>query len=43
MPNRAPNFHQVDIRKVQAYWDSRPCNLRHSPRLVGSKAYFDEV
>jgi len=33
----------VSIDQVQDYWDRRPCNLRHSPRSVGTRAYFDEV
>jgi len=28
---------------VQAYWDRRPCNIRHSKRPVGTREYFDEV
>jgi ubiquinone/menaquinone biosynthesis C-methylase UbiE len=36
-------FEQVPIASVKAYWDSRPCNLRHSNSPVGSKEYFDEV
>ena len=28
---------------VQQYWDRRPCNLRHSPKPIGSRAYFEEV
>ena len=31
------------IEAVQAYWDARPCNIRHSPKPVGSREYFDEV
>jgi 2-polyprenyl-3-methyl-5-hydroxy-6-metoxy-1,4-benzoquinol methylase len=31
------------IADVQRYWDSRPCNIRHSPKPVGSREYFDEV
>jgi len=31
------------IDQVQRYWDARPCNVRHSPKPVGSKEYFDEV
>jgi ubiquinone/menaquinone biosynthesis C-methylase UbiE len=34
---------QVSIDTVKAYWDSRPCNIRHSKKPVGSKEYFDEV
>jgi 2-polyprenyl-3-methyl-5-hydroxy-6-metoxy-1,4-benzoquinol methylase len=33
----------VSVRDVQRYWDTRPCNIRHSPKPVGSKEYFDEV
>ena len=28
---------------VREYWDRRPCNIRHSPRPVGTREYFDEV
>ena len=31
------------IAEVQLFWDGRPCNIRHSPKPVGSKEYFDEV
>ena len=41
--NQPPTFDQVSIEQVGAYWDARPCNLRHSPQPVGSRAYFDEV
>jgi len=37
------SFHQVPIDKVTDYWNSRPCNIRHSPQPVGSREYFDEV
>jgi ubiquinone/menaquinone biosynthesis C-methylase UbiE len=33
----------VGIADVKAFWDARPCNLRHSPKPVGSREYFDEV
>jgi len=36
-------FEQVPIEQVQNYWDRRPCNLRHSTKLPGSREYFDEV
>ena len=32
-----------DIKAVEAYWDAKPCNVRHSPKPVGSREYFDEV
>ncbi|MGH9429825.1 MAG: methyltransferase domain-containing protein [Terriglobia bacterium] len=36
-------FSGVSIKQVEKYWDERPCNIRHSPREVGSREYFDEV
>lgn len=35
----APNV----IDQVRAYWNRRPCNIRHSKSAVGSREYFDEV
>lgn len=37
------SFADVQIGSVKEYWDRRPCNIRHSPRPVGTKEYFDEV
>lgn len=34
---------QQTIERVQAFWDRRPCNIRHSHQPEGSRAYFDEV
>ena len=31
------------IDDVRAFWDARPCNIRHSQLEVGTKGYFDEV
>ena len=31
------------IESVQAYWNERPCNIRHSNREFGTKEYFDDV
>lgn len=31
------------IEKVAEYWNSRPCNLYHSRKPLGSREYFDEV
>lgn len=31
------------IERVREYWDQRPCNIRHSPKPVGTRGYFDEV
>jgi ubiquinone/menaquinone biosynthesis C-methylase UbiE len=36
-------FREVPVEAVQRYWDSRPCNIRHSPKPVGTVEYFNEV
>jgi len=36
-------FVRSDIQTVQAYWNARPCNVRHSAQPIGTRAYFDEV
>ncbi len=36
-------FEDVPIEAVARYWNSRPCNIRHSPKPVGTGEYFDEV
>jgi 2-polyprenyl-3-methyl-5-hydroxy-6-metoxy-1,4-benzoquinol methylase len=36
-------FSDVDVARVRDYWNARPCNIRHSPREVGTREYFDEV
>jgi 2-polyprenyl-3-methyl-5-hydroxy-6-metoxy-1,4-benzoquinol methylase len=37
------SFEEVPVERVREYWNRRPCNIRHSPKPVGSKEYFDEV
>jgi 2-polyprenyl-3-methyl-5-hydroxy-6-metoxy-1,4-benzoquinol methylase len=37
------DFFNTTIDEVRQYWDRRPCNIRHSPQPVGTRAYFDEV
>lgn len=32
-----------EIEDVAAYWNRRPCNIRHSTKEVGTREYFDEV
>jgi ubiquinone/menaquinone biosynthesis C-methylase UbiE len=32
-----------NLQDVKEYWDRRPCNIRHSPKPIGSRGYFDEV
>jgi SAM-dependent methyltransferase len=34
---------KTDIQEVAAFWNGRPCNIRHSPKPVGTREYFDEV
>lgn len=41
MANNA--FKNIGIEQVRDYWDSRPCNVRHSLKDIGTKEYFDEV
>jgi 2-polyprenyl-3-methyl-5-hydroxy-6-metoxy-1,4-benzoquinol methylase len=36
-------FEDLQIDEVKEYWDRRPCNIRHSPKPVGTKEYFDDV
>jgi SAM-dependent methyltransferase len=31
------------LEQVRAFWDRRPCNIRHSAQPVGTREYFDEV
>lgn len=37
------SFERVSVEEVREYWNRRPCNIRHSPKPVGSKEYFDDV
>lgn len=37
------DFHDVPISQVRDFWNARPCNIRHSPKTVGERDYFDEV
>ena len=43
LDSAASSLQNPDIATVQAYWDRRPCNLRHSNALVGTREYFDQV
>lgn len=42
MSQSAP-FQETPLAKVRDYWNARPCNIRHSPKPVGTREYFDEV
>jgi SAM-dependent methyltransferase len=37
------SFADVPIAAVREFWNARPCNIRHSPKEVGTVEYFDEV
>ena len=39
----AQDFSTVSIDEVKNFWNKRPCNIRHSNKIVGSLEYFDEV
>lgn len=39
----AASFEDTPLAKVREYWNARPCNIRHSPKPVGTREYFDEV
>jgi SAM-dependent methyltransferase len=36
-------FSEKSIAQVRDYWNSRPCNIRHSPAPIGTREYFDQV
>src|SRR2546421_217476 len=36
-------FEGVSVEQVREYWNRRPCNIRHSPKPVGTKEDFDEA
>ena len=31
------------LERVSEYWNHRPCNVKHSPKPIGTREYFDEV
>jgi SAM-dependent methyltransferase len=33
----------VTIEEVKNFWNTRPCNVKHSTKEIGTKEYFDEV
>lgn len=40
---RAHDFSNVSIDAVKNFWNTRPCNVRHSNKIMGTREYFDEV
>jgi 2-polyprenyl-3-methyl-5-hydroxy-6-metoxy-1,4-benzoquinol methylase len=43
MNMKTRNFSDVPIQEVQAFWNARPCNIKHAKEVIGSREYFDEV
>ncbi len=39
----AGTFQNIPIDAVRDFWDSTPCNIRHSDKKIGEKRYFEEV
>ena len=37
------SFDTVPLSDVKDYWNSRPCNIRHSQKEIGTQEYFEEV
>jgi SAM-dependent methyltransferase len=37
------DFSHVPISEVVAYWNARPCNVRHSTAPKGTEEYFNQV
>lgn len=37
------DFSKIGIEQVQEFWDTRPCNIRHSEKPIGTVEYFNEV
>jgi SAM-dependent methyltransferase len=37
------DFREVPVEEVKAYWDRRPCNVRHSKAPVDSLEYSEQV
>lgn len=37
------DFSKVSINDVKNFWNTRPCNIRHSNKPLGTREYFDEV
>lgn len=36
-------FTHVPITAVEEFWNAHPCNIRHSPKPIGTREYFDDV
>src|SRR6266566_3634257 len=42
-PTKTQPFHEMSVSDVARYWNSRPCNIRHSQKAIGTEEYFNEV
>ena len=36
-------FDSPLLERVRKFWDDRPCNIRHSPKEMGTLEYFEQV
>src|SRR5262249_35471421 len=36
-------FADWPISAGEGFWDGEPCNIRHSPKPIGTREYFDDV
>lgn len=43
LPDDGRTAATLGLDDIRSYWDRQPCNIKHSPRPVGTKEYFDEV
>ena len=37
------DFSQITVDQVRSYWDRRPCNIRHSPKPVGTRDLVRQI
>jgi len=35
--------NRASLKDVESFWNTRPCNIRHSSKELGTRGYFDEV
>lgn len=43
MSKSGQSFNTVPLSSVRDFWNTRPCNIRHSNQPVGTREYFDQV
>jgi 2-polyprenyl-3-methyl-5-hydroxy-6-metoxy-1,4-benzoquinol methylase len=37
------NEKEISVETVKTYWDTQPCNIKHSPKTFNTLEYFEEV